>query len=100
MDSLMVSCEHIIIAIASDVLSKGQASCLDGRIRLVNGTVRTANEGNVVSVGGRVQLCVGGQWTDFCSLDRNRRTRWHQSDIDVACRQLRNENSCKSSNLA
>ena len=61
---------------------------------------RIPNDENVVRVGGRVQLCVGGQWTDFCSIDVNNHNRWHQSDIDVACRQLRNENSCESSSVA
>ena len=38
---------------------------------------------------GRVQLCIGGHWTDICS------STWHNNDRRVACRQVNNENASK-----
>ena len=36
---------------------------------------------------GRVQLCVGGHWTDICS------STFGNNDRRVACRQVNNENA-------
>ena len=77
---------------AYNIIFIGQG-CLDGRIRLV-GASKETNSG-MVSVSGRVQLCVGAQWTDICFSDSRGIIRWNYQDQLVACRQLRNENSCK-----
>lgn len=65
--------------------------CGDGDVRAVNATKKF----NGTSVSARVQYCVNGHWSDICYKDITNVVRWHSSDINVACKQLRNEHSGK-----
>ena len=57
----------VIVAVAGQV-------CTNGDVRLQNGP----REGV-----GRVEVCLGGQWSTICSLDS-----WNDNDAQVVCRQL------------
>ena len=62
--------------------------CRDGSIRVVQATLQTDAQETRLLTAGRVQLCVGGHWTDICSS-----TFGANDDRLVACRQVNNENS-------
>ena len=49
--------------------------CIDGSVRLVDGT-------NYNATAGRVEYCVGGLWGTVCNY------KWGTTDATVVCRQL------------
>ena len=51
----------------------GGDSCIDGRVRLVNGSLNQE---------GRVEVCVNGVWGSICGIG------WGTSDARVVCKQL------------
>ena len=53
-------------------------SCVDGAVRLVNGSI---------SQEGRVEVCVNGVWGTICG------TGWNKIDAFVVCKQLGYTNS-------
>ena len=54
------------------------SSCVDGEVRLVNGSI---------SQEGRVEVCVNGVWGTICG------TGWSKTDAFVLCKQLGYTNS-------
>ena len=60
-----------------------EPSCIDGQVRLVNGSIAQT---------GRVEVCVDGVWGSVCDVG------WTKSDAFVVCKQLGYVNSGKYNN--
>ena len=69
------------------------AVCMNGEMRAVGANITQDSLSGDTLVSARVQLCLLDQWADICDTDVGNKQRWHSVDGDVACKQLRNDNS-------